>query len=278
MNDNIKKILNDIESKRKDKNVKLNLNTIYEIKSIEYKVFISKMFSMSFRGESESISLMLCTFSKTDLEVLEKGERKKVYLEFSNLIRENIHKRDVFEQLFYTPAATPYWNRLDNLFENKKKELIGEEKYKLIIEKFQDLILRTIRIALNLEEKEEDAWIENFKTAIKIHEISPSTRIFLEVKMEENKLKGYRGDLETQIKIQELYKNWYQRNNHTFLAENREQYGIKSYLNNLLPYRYLLDENNKKVIESELLKFKIEEENEENLRWIIKQIKKIFIN
>jgi hypothetical protein len=237
------------------------------------------MISLSFYGERQIVYSELNSFIEDYTEYFSKSDHEKLYEILKKKIEQHILDKEIYKEFLDSRKSRPYWERLEGLFDEKNLAIIEKEDYEKIAYKYKEIILRTIRNGLGLEDNEEDAWIENFKNAIEIHEISDGTWIDLKRKLRESEVSKYGNSLSAKMKLYQLYVNWYQKNNHTFLTD-RKKYAtsINDYLYDLKEYHYLMDENNKKIIREELLKSKLDfddrEDESEIWVWVKEQIKR----
>jgi hypothetical protein len=244
-----------------------------KLKNFE-RFFIARLLSNSFEGVKRELVAQLNSFIKTKVEYFSKNDREKAYIKLSKLIKNGISNKNYFAEFFIVQIVKPYWERLEALFE-EGMQIIEKEKYESIMEKYQEILLRTLRIGLGLITNEREEWLLNFKAAIEIHEIYNYTNINLYHKMRQSIINEYTGNINNQIKLRSLFKEWYNSKNHTFLTDLNKRTDIINYLHNLNEYEYLFDEINKKEIQKNLFTLSLGDiDDEKSLNWIKDQIKK----
>jgi hypothetical protein len=197
---------------------------------------------------------------KAEYECFTYEERLKVYQLFSKKLKLNPEDRELFLLLFNKKKIQPYWNRLESLFENTPA--IDKENYDMIVEIFNKMIDRMLKIGFSLVENEENEWLENFKMIIEMHELCEHTKYNLKEMMREYRVFSHNEKLNQRIK--DLYANWYKNTAQTFgvYAEKGQEYN--DYHNGLDNYWYLFDEEKKQIARETLLHKALEFINEKN--------------
>jgi hypothetical protein len=271
----------------KEINEKINVNSKYvlheqiieKVYNINLPLFIQRVFNDCLCGKRRKVYSRINGFLGVYVEYFSKEERGKLYEIFEEKLNNHILDRELFKEFFDTYYTKPYWERLEGLFQNKKTTIIEKKDYEFIMNKFNEILKRTLRIGLGLEKNEEDAWIENFKNGIEIHEVCEETYVDLLRELRESNIKQYTESLISREKLQMLFINWYQSNGHTFIVENKRGYNIYDYLYQLDDYHYLIDEKNKKIVQKELLKLNLndfENDDIERWQWVKEQVERYF--
>lgn len=240
------------ESSESEYHYVLSQETVDKINLMDSHKWTRLLLWESFRYDDESVSKLFRETFDTLFDSLSYSEKQKAYVLLSNKLKWDVYDKEIFKIFFYEDDVLPFWDRVKSIFQKENEvNYIEKNVYLDILNKFENILKRTIRIGLSLEKNNHEAWIENVKISTEIHELCSYTVVDIPSRIKMNDRFVYNHELHQ--KIREFYKNWYQKTNQTFAAKRQFGHSIYGYFDTLNEYEYLFDDKNKKIVHETLL-------------------------